>query len=361
MRATPHSWACWTGTYESDSTESKTLVNQLAKEPLLHLDQEQELTRNLRSYEQCINFIELALADAEPDTEHYVDLSTQLGSLRQSHKRIADQLFRANVRLVIAFASRFHRLPFMDQFQWGCIGLIRAIRLFDPDRKDPKTGNPIRFSTYATRWIIQFIQRGADSDESLVRLPVHVRDLLKRITRAEMRYVQDHGAYPDLETICLFTGEDIAKIRRLLMMAEVPISIHMPYDSQNGLVTLEEQILDAEGTVEERYLEAEYHQHVITGVHEALKALEGYVDPRTKTHPYRRHAQVLKLRFRIGETFTPDEEPTRTLEEVGRMMRDERNPNGITRVRARQLQRVAVRWIQEHYPELRAIITGGEE
>lgn len=336
------------------------LVQQLAATPLLNWDQERELTTTIYRQRKLVEMLEEMIAEGGIPLDHAITLQHELDMASADLQASVDKMFAANVRLVLDYAGKVQRLEFSDQFQWGCVGLIRAITLYDPNRVDETTGRPIKFSTYATYWIMQFVQRGADSEESLIRLPVHVRDLLKRVNRAQLRYIQAHGEWPTLEELCSFTGEDIAKVRRAMSVAEMPLSIHTPYQvspEDGGFSTLENLILDQNPDPETAFVLVQRQNSIVDAVSAALNALEEYVDPRTKTKPYGRHAQVLRLRFRVNEEIAPEEEPVRTLEEVGRLMRDERNPEGITRERTRQLQRVAVKWLQEHYPDMRGLLS----
>jgi RNA polymerase primary sigma factor len=335
-------------------------VQQLAATPLLSTDDERVLTLGIHRQRELVAMLEQMIAAGGIPLEQAIMLQQQLDAATAELQADIDQMFAANIRLVLDYAGKVQRLEFADQFQWGCVGLIRAIALYDPYRVDPDSGRLIKFSTYATYWIMQFVQRGADSEESLIRLPVHVRDLLKRLSRSQLRYIQQHGVWPTLEELCSFTGEDIAKVRRVMSVSELPLSIHTPYQvsaEDGGFSTLENLILDQNPDPETAFVNAQRQFSIVEMVTEALTALENYVDPRTKQRPYGRHAQVLRLRFRVGEEIAPEEESVRTLEEVGTLMRDDRNPEGITRERTRQLQRVAVKWLQEHYPDMKALLS----
>lgn len=340
-----------------DSLESERFVNELAATPLLTLLEEQTLTREIVQLRQFRTTI-LEQCDETDNRTVRQGLSQALSNCEARLTMLTDQLFAANFRLVLEFAGKTQRMEYMDQVQWGCIGLLRAIEKFNPYFIDPSSGRTIKFSTYATYWIVQFIQRGSDQQESLIRFPVHARDILKRLARKHIQYLQIHGSAPSFDVLCRFAGfppEVVGKIRRIAMVAETPYSLQATFQSQtstNETVCFGDLLGDDDADIEKRFLLYERMEEIRSRVQIALEALATYIDPRSGMTPYVRHAQVLKLRFRIGEQYALDEDPCRTLEEVGRLMVDEKSPMGITRERTRQLQRVAVEWMKRHQPDL---------
>lgn len=329
----------------AEQNESHDLIQYLASTPLLTIDQERALTREVVRLRALL---ELLREESDLSTLH----DTQ-ASLRIAH----DALFSANFRLVLDSAKHTTRLEYSDRVQWGCIGLMRAIEKFNPGLVNQANGQPYRFSTYATIWIRQFIQRGADQDETSIRLPVHVRDLLKKITRKQLDYFQIHHALPDFDLLCQMVDEKPAKLRDLMAIAESPLSLYKEFETEDGAGTLEEFLQDPAIDMETAYINAERAISIRLTVHDVLQAMESWVDPRTNTRTMDRHAKVLRLRFRINEKRRPGEEVLRTLEEVGQLMYDEKSPRGISRERARKLQRVAVLWIKEHYPDLSHVLS----
>ena len=344
-----------TGNLHDETIEGKTLLAQMASTPLLGVEGEKELATELRRLRDLIKFYRQTIADSSDATEsefyhtYLIETERELTAKR-------DEFFYANVRLVLDIVSGMSRMEYMDMFQWGVVGLMRAVDLYDPTLD-------VRFSTYATYWIKQAIQRGCDKDESLIALPVHVRDMLKVIRRASIKFVTEFKATPTLEQICTYAGLDYHKVLKIKAVAELPLSLNAPRESFDGSDDgpLLDMFPDEAPSTLEVMIAADERAATTSIIHDCLDRLAS-VQADDGSFPYARHAQIIRLRYRIGEEtplVDPSEDvkvrPNRTLEEVAQMMVSDDNPDGITRERARQLQRAGFHWIIQNCPDLQLL------
>ena len=228
------------------------------------------------------------------------------------------RLIESNLRLVMSIARNYVNsgVPLLDLIQEGNLGLIRAVEKFDGSRG-------FKLSTYATWWIRQAITRAIADQGRTIRLPVHVVDQVRRVTRARRVLTQRLGRDPVAEEIALEAGFPAKRVTELLELVEDPVSLETPVgegDSMYGDL-LEDTNSDLpEVVTAERLREVE--------ITEALEKLT----PRMR--------RVIELRYGLAG------EKPRSLEEVGGLL-------GVTRERVRQLESSAFRELQAHAPALR--------
>ena len=348
----------WTNSHDI-TNEGEALLASITDAPILSAQEELEATHELKRQRALINEYESAMSTADGPDEHNLYAIQRLDA-QKNYDTIAHRLFCANIRWVLKLVNRSNRLEFMDRFQWAALGLWHAIQMYNPDYL--VDGRPVRLSTYATYWIRQRMQRGADSDERLIRLPAHANDILKGLTLSRVKFTEEFGRPPDdLSELCNYAGLKESQIAGLIAIAEFPLSLDLSYPGADGTPggegTLSNTIADASINIEEHFVEQAARERVSSAVRDAIDMLERYevYDERKRKmiRPFIRHAMVVRLRFRIGEPVTPGVEPYRILEEVGGMLTPP-----VTRERARQLQRVALRWILLNCPELKAYFEG---
>jgi RNA polymerase primary sigma factor len=227
------------------------------------------------------------------------------------------RLIESNLRLVMSITRNYTKagVPLLDLIQEGNLGLIRAVEKFDY-----RLG--FKLSTYATWWIRQAITRALAEQGRTIRLPVHVADQVRRVTRARRVLAQRLNREPTLDEIAAETGFPTFRVEELSELVEDTVSLETPVGDGESLYgdMIEDGNSEApDETTAQRLRTAE--------LAEALERL----------NPRMRH--VLMLRFGL------DGSKPKTLEEVGVGL-------GITRERVRQLESRALRELRTVAPSL---------
>lgn len=266
------------------------------------------------------------------------ELLNEMKAIQERANEANQALIRANLRLVVSVAKRYlgRGIPLLDLIQEGNMGLLRAIKKFDPRRG-------FKFSTYATWWIRQSINRSIAEQARTIRIPVHLFESISRILRAQRHLTQTLGRNPSNEELALEVGylsasdvQEILKanaenrpippeLQRKLEIASQKVTRVL--QSAEETVSLEGPIGDDESSALGDFIEDE----------EALSPLDAA--SREMLRKQIKHAlasltdrerDVLELRFglRDGKEYT--------LEEISKFF-------DVTRERVRQIEAKALR------------------
>ena len=282
-------------------------LGQIGATPLLTAAQEVELAKRIEAGLYAAELLRRADTD-DGRTSAELEAVVRDGELAKDH------MIRANLRLVVSVARKYYRhagLSFLDVIQDGNLGLIRAVEKFD-------YAKGFKFSTYATWWIRQAIERGRADRSRTVRLPVHVVEKLNRISRIERNLANVLGRDPTPAEVAAQAEMSVEQIERLRELTRAAVSLDTPI-GDDGETSIGDLIEDTDVLQPAEIVE----HHAMT---DGLRSLVASLPPR--------EAAIITLRYGL------EDGQQHTLAEVAERV-------GLTRERVRQLEKHAMNTLRD--------------